>query len=159
MKPILLSAALCVAVCVVAAAPAQDIVKVREGVSENAKLISKMQGRWKLVAMQKDGEEMDQAKFRGTRTLIREDRLVMTKPDGDADVLRFTVNVTKTQNQIDLFALESRGKTRTLPGIIEFEGDTLRIIINIEPGDRPMSIRDAGKQNIVVMEFERVKCP
>ena len=159
MKPIVLSAALCTIAYVTAIAPAQEILKVRDGLSESGKLISKMQGRWKLVAMQKDGEEMDSAKFRGTRTLIREDRLVMTKPDGDADVFRFTVNVIKTQNQIDLTSLESQGKTRTLPGIIEFESDTLWLIVNLEPGERPVSIRDAGKQNIIVMEFERVKCP
>ena len=67
MKQIVLSAALCTIAYVTAIAPAQEILKVRDGLSESGKLISKMQGRWKLVAMQKDGEEMDSAKFRGTR--------------------------------------------------------------------------------------------
>jgi uncharacterized protein (TIGR03067 family) len=127
MKRILLSAALFVFPCVIGAASAQEIIKIRDDQVQNVDLSSKLQGRWKLVGMQKDGKRVAEADLRGQQVLFRENRIVLTRPNGDAEVFHFKVNATKTPAQIDLTILDHDDKVRTFPGIIEQEGDTVRL--------------------------------
>src|SRR4051812_28549325 len=112
MKRLLLAAALVVVVCGAAVLPAQDAVKIRGDQKASVELTSMMQGHWRFVGLQKDSQCIAEADLKGGSVVIRENRLVVTKPNGDADVWNFTVDTANTPHRIDLTSLDSNGKVR-----------------------------------------------
>jgi uncharacterized protein (TIGR03067 family) len=138
--------------------PAQQILKVRENYQLHHELESKMRGHWKLVSMEKDGKSFAENELREQRLLISNDRMVVTAANEIVSFGYFKLDATTNPKRIDLVKFVSVDKTETLTGIVECDGETLRIAIGAGPDDpRPATFRGRDNPAIISAVFRRTK--
>ncbi len=127
---------------VIAAAQAQD----------NAK---DLDGKWVVVSAERDGKADDNLK--GAVRVNAGGKYTVTPKDGKPIPGAFKVDATKKPRTMDMMPEEGRYKGKTLLGVYEVDGDTLKVCF-AEPGkDRPTEfISKAGSGHVLVLH-KRVK--
>jgi uncharacterized protein (TIGR03067 family) len=155
MRRILISLALIAVACIAGSSSAQDVLETRKDSVANVKFASKLQGTWQVVGLQKHGKVAERADLQGHRVLFREGRMVFTTADGDAAIFNFQLNLANDGRSVNL--APQGEKSKSLPGIIEFRDDTLRIAVNVAGGTRPASFQANGDLDISVIELRRSK--
>src|SRR5437764_360074 len=95
---------------------------------ENEKALKQLQGKWKLVAGEEQGEAGTAKEFDGRKMVISAKGNTLTLVEKDKEVGRATIklDVSKSPAHLDLVALE-KGAEGTCHTIYKIEGDRLTI--------------------------------
>ena len=141
LRPLLTAA---VAALAVAAAPAD---------ADRAAL----RGTWVIEAATLEGRDHTDD-FRGMKLILDGDRYTIDF-DKNTDKGTFTLDPAKTPKRIDVRSAEGPFKGKTLPGIYELKGDTLRLCLE---GDgkadkRPAAFEAPGTTRNMLLTYRREK--
>jgi uncharacterized protein (TIGR03067 family) len=139
-------------VLVAADAPKKDVVKDE---------LAKLQGTWRLVAMEANGEKAPDEQVKNVVRKITGDKYEVTRDGKPAGKGTMAVDPTKSPKTVDAEATVPTpdGGTRTIniSGIYEFDGDTMKTCL-ADPGkERPteFSTKEGSGHRLFVWKKEK----
>src|SRR5262249_2720046 len=98
--------------------------------------LAKLKGTWQAGSGEAGGRKADSMELEKTFLVIEGDRYTVQVPDG-ARKGTFKVDPGKTPKQIDVVAADGPNKGKTVRGIYELKGATLRYCLAQPEKDRP----------------------
>ena len=102
----------------------------------------KLDGKWLVVSVERDGKADDALK--GGVRVIAGDKYTLSDKNGKATPGTFKIDASKKPKTIDMMPAEGQYKGKTLLGIYEVDGQSLKICF-AEPGkDRPTEFASKG---------------
>lgn len=121
--------------------------------ADDDKDLAKLKGKWNMVSVERDGKTIENFKD-GTRE-IDGGKYTMTSKAGAKFVGAFKVDSSKKVKEMDLMPSDGQYKDKTLLGIYELDGDTLKICF-AEPGkDRPTEFTSKGGNVLAIHKREK----
>jgi uncharacterized protein (TIGR03067 family) len=137
---------LAVGVLVGAAEPGEDPGK---------KELEKLQGTWRYASLEQDGKKTPEGELKKLVVTFTADKWAVR--DGDTLVVEGTqkLDPTKEPHQIDSFVKQEDGKSNTVLGIYEIDGDTFRACFDPQGKARPRSFTPGPGQFAFVMRREK----
>ena len=99
---------------------------------------AKLQGEWTMVAGEKDGRTAPKNFIEGAKRVCKDDELTVTVNDRLYMKAKISIDPSKKPKAIDYIVMEGDNKGKTLPGIYELEGDTVKFCFAAPDHDRPM---------------------
>jgi uncharacterized protein (TIGR03067 family) len=134
-----LLASLGIVVVMTSLAVAQDAVKKDRGA---------LQGKWTIVSVERDGKAQDN--FKDGIRVFQGDKYTITTKSGTTLTGTFQLDPSKSPKAMDMMPGEGQFKGKTLQGIYELTGDTLKICF-AEPGkDRPKDFTSKSGQVLAI---------
>jgi uncharacterized protein (TIGR03067 family) len=119
------------------------------------KEMKQFEGMWTLASLQINGKpvaEPDLKKFKLTAV----GELWNLSIDGKQYPAQYRVEPDRTPKEIDVTYLEGPNKGKTVHGIYEFDGNTLRLCRQIEPDkDRPTAFESKPGSGLVLVTWKR----
>lgn len=111
----------------------------------------KLQGTWILVSGEENGRKLDVDEVRNSKMVIKGDEHDV-RVGVDTYVGTHKIDSSKTPKQIDNVDTDGKMKGKTLRGIYELEGDTLKVCLAMPDAARPGEFKAAtgSNQNIYV---------
>jgi uncharacterized protein (TIGR03067 family) len=111
-----------------------------------------LQGKWKVTSLQRDGKADDSAK--DAVRVIEGDKYTLDLPTGKVQGT-FKIDPTAKPKTMDQTPSGGRFKDKTLLGVYQLDGDTLKICFS-EPGkDRPTDF--TAKEGVILAVHKKVK--
>jgi uncharacterized protein (TIGR03067 family) len=104
--------------------------------------LARFQGTWVRVAAEVDGKKQSADDLKNQTLAIKGDEYTVTI-DGKPRKGTIKVDPAKSPKQLDIIPSEGPNKGKTLPGIYELDGDTLRYCLATKGGDRPTEFASA----------------
>jgi uncharacterized protein (TIGR03067 family) len=86
----------------------------------------KLQGTWVMTALEVEGKALPEDKFKDVTLEIKGDKYTVTTGDKKHE-LTFTLDATKSPNEIDLVFPDGPNLPKRHKGIYELEGDAFRL--------------------------------
>jgi uncharacterized protein (TIGR03067 family) len=113
-----------------------------------------LQGEWKVVRVEFDGEDLPKAQVEKMSVVVKGDKLTFVT-DTHKAVSRMTVRAGKKTGEIDL--RHEDGKKRVVPGIWKIDGKRLWLCIDSDPDGRgrPTEFRAPAGTAVKVFVLER----
>ena len=98
--------------------------------------LDRLQGTWSRASAEVNGKPTPEDELKKTTLIIEGDHYTLRTPEGDR---RGTIKLdpTKSPKQVDLIPSEGPNKGKTLAGIYELDGDTLRYCLTLTGKERP----------------------
>ena len=119
----------------------------------------KIQGLWRAVALEANGQEAPNEAVKQFHVRIKGDKLVFN-PDTDNREHTFVLDPKATPKAMDLTPGDGPAKGKRVPcAIYKLEGDKLMICLDKEgqAGKRPAEFRTAAGDGFALITLERVK--
>jgi uncharacterized protein (TIGR03067 family) len=117
-------------------------------------------GTWKIESLEQGGKKLDlaQAQEAPSKIMFDDKKIIATVKDEEHTV-SYTIDATKKPKEIDMTPQDGPNKDRTMKGIYELKGDTLRICLNPEDttAERPKKLATEEGSRVVIATFKRVK--
>jgi len=107
-----------------------SVVMLRATASEpaNDQDKSKLIGTWNVTAEEKDGRQQTAEAINGKSVKITANTITCQGKDGKSDMAaRYELDTSTKPWRIDLNCTEGEHKGKTVKGIVQLDGDTLRI--------------------------------
>jgi RNA polymerase sigma factor (sigma-70 family) len=139
----------------------------KETSAVTGKELDDLQGEWRMVAAEWDGEEIPTDYLKGRKWVVKGNEITVDalvfeegrrKPGTSIDKLRFRLNPGKTPKEIDLTPLAGISKGTTTPGIYVIEGRRLRVcFVWVGEKSRPKEFATVAGLAMITLEKEEVK--
>jgi uncharacterized protein (TIGR03067 family) len=100
-----------------------------------------LQGTWTIVSLEHGGKKADE-KVTASTVVFKGDKYRILAGEKAVEEGTFTVDASKTPNQIDVAATSGPDKGTKWHGVYELEGDTLRAVVGPADKDRPVKLAD-----------------
>lgn len=114
------------------------------------KELAKLDGTWQAQSMEVDGNKNDDAK---SFSVTIKDGKYSAKMGSDVyNEGKLTIDPTKKPKTLDVMPSKGDNEGKTMQGIYELDGDTLKICLSQPDGDRPKefaSTAGSGRLNVV----------
>jgi uncharacterized protein (TIGR03067 family) len=114
--------------------------------------LKKMQGKWRVVEVIEDGKE---AKPDAKAFKIISDNKVLDPGAGTED--EFRLDATKKPKELDVYVNRKGVVAYQLKGIYEFQGEKLRVCIDLDGKGRPKAFESKPGSGYRLATLERVK--
>jgi uncharacterized protein (TIGR03067 family) len=120
---------------------------------------AKLEGKWKFTAGTKSGNKVD-AKALESEVTITKDSFTIKGDDG-THVMTFKIDDSKSPMQIDMVGKEGPAKDFKAEGIIELDGDTLKLAYGTNipglEGKRPAKFESTADNKALYFVMKRAK--
>ncbi len=112
-------------------------------------------GDYRIVAVEISGEKEPEERVFGTLVHVTEEQLMVEDRDHKSTpyIGSYEVDTKKKPNVITMTGLTSPTKDETIKGLIEREGDQLRLIYALPGGEMPADFKSKDKQVLIVMKL------
>jgi uncharacterized protein (TIGR03067 family) len=122
--------------------------------------LKKLEGRWKIQSAEKGGEPAP-AEFKEAITFIFSgDKLTLhfqIKGKEDKKISSLKIDTSKKPSRIDITPDDGPEKGKTMPGIFELKGSTLKLAINDGGKDRPTAFASPKDSHVIAFTLTREK--
>jgi uncharacterized protein (TIGR03067 family) len=121
---------------------------------------SKIVGTWMIVAGENEGKKEPAARLKGTKVTITKDTIVVTdSKDQKTYVAKYTLDTGKKPWQIKMTASTGPDKGKTAYGIMERNGDTLKLCYALPGAKAPkkFATKKGGRDLLFVMKRAKGK--
>jgi uncharacterized protein (TIGR03067 family) len=132
------------------------LVAASAATADDAKDQKQFQGKWTIASATHGGmstpkEQLDKAAvtFDGDKMIISEGEKKKTA--------KFKLDTSKTPPQIDITPDEGDEKDKTVRGIYELKGDTLKLCFGRPDAERPTAFSSKEGEKTALIEFKRAK--
>ena len=118
----------------------------------------KLQGTWKAVTVEAHGKSLDEAEEH--RLIFSGDEFSVKKGEETMIKGKFKIDASKKPKEIDMEFLEAKRdnlKGKTVLGIYELEGDTLKWCWNKPGGERPKEFSSEAADVHLLVTLRREK--
>jgi uncharacterized protein (TIGR03067 family) len=117
------------------------------------KEMAKLEGTWQLISAETDGEKLPQERARQIRVVIGKGKHTVYVNDKIiAEGVAFRIDPTKTPKEVE----DTLKDDKTIRGIYELEGDTLRSCVAQVGEERPTRFSGAKGSGCTLRVFKRV---
>jgi uncharacterized protein (TIGR03067 family) len=114
-------------------------------------------GVWEVAAMEANGEAMTTEASEGLKLTVSGEKYSVNK-DGEIDRGSFTVDTTKSPQQMDVRPELGPAAGKMILAIYELNGDTMRVCYQIQPGlERPKEFKTMPDSGFVLINYKRAK--
>lgn len=141
---------LCVFFCAVGVAMAQDAKKA--AAFDPAKLV----GDWTYVEGTRGGDKVNKESLTSKVTFTKDTVTVPAGPDAQF-LMAYKLDTKATPIAIDLDIKDGPVKEGKALGILQLDGDTLKVCYVPEPGKRPAKFESTKENNAFYFVLKRVK--
>ena len=124
--------------------------------ADDAKDQKALQGRWLIVAATHGGKEAPKEALGKATVTFEGDVMTMTE-DEKKKTAKVKIDATKTPAHIDILPQEGGDKGKTVRGIYEVKGDTLRLCFGRPDEERPTAFASKEGDRTALVEFKRDK--
>lgn len=115
-------------------------------------------GGYTIVSGEKDGEKEPADRIKGTTVRIALNGIVVTTPDKkEVFVSSYEIDTSKKPWHITLKSKLSPGEGEVAKGLIEKDGDTVKLIYALPGGETPTEFKTKAKQLMFVMKNKSVE--
>ena len=106
-----------------------------------------LQGSWKVVSLEANGENKPVEEFKGWKFVFEGEEGWLVKPEETSQKFKFKLDAARDPKTIDLIVQEGEDKGKVAPGIYKLKKDKLRLCINIfgDPSYRPTEFKTQDK--------------
>src|SRR5262249_30071322 len=114
-----------------------------------------IQGSWIVQSVVDRGKMLPPEKIKGIKFVFSEDKLTMVVPTGDKKESRFKADLRANPKTIDIVPLDGPQKDKTVPGIFELTGETLKLCLPHQPTkQRPTKFEapEGSDLNVIVLK-------
>ncbi len=119
---------------------------------------TKMQGTWTIVEAVRDGEEaIPEEQRKELRLTIKDDKRTIKVGDEVLSEATYTLDTASKPKGITVKVSTGPLKDKELPGIYEFDGDKLKICLNLEGNERPKEFKSEKGGGTLLQVFKKVK--
>jgi uncharacterized protein (TIGR03067 family) len=105
--------------------------------------LDRLQGTWNRTSAEVNGKPVSEAELKNTTLVIQGDQYTLKTPEGDRKGT-IKLDPTSSPKHFDLTPSAGPNKGKTLLGIYEVDGDTLRYCLALNGKDRPTEF--SGKE-------------
>jgi uncharacterized protein (TIGR03067 family) len=116
-----------------------------------------IQGAWVPLSIQIDGRQLDKDELGEIKMRIKGNRYTVTNGTQVADQGSFKLDATRKPRAIDTMPGQGPDKGKTMPGIYELSGDTLKICVAVPGKERPGEFASKAGSDQVLYVLKRVK--
>jgi len=118
----------------------------------------KLQGVWKGLTGEHNGDKLKDADVEMIRLTFKEDKLSARSPDGQVkEVATYKLDPGKKPPALDLVLKEGPDKDKTALGIYQLDGDMLKLCIAKPGKDRPAEFATKPDSDTALMVLKREK--
>jgi uncharacterized protein (TIGR03067 family) len=115
--------------------------------------LDKLQGVWKVVAMENDGKKASEDSVKGIRMTIKGDKLLL-KEDNKEEEASFKLDPMQKPKTMDL-TIKAGDKMEVVKLIYDLRGDDLKLCGGRAGKDRPKDFVAKGGMNLIVFKREK----
>jgi len=117
----------------------------------------RIQGAWVPVSILIDGQQLDKDELGEIKVLIKGDGYTVTNAGQVADRGSFTLDPAKKPKAIDSTPAQGPDKGKSMPGIYELGGDTLKLCVARPGKERPADFASKAGSDQVFYVLKRAK--
>jgi len=131
------------------------------GADDAPKDLAKLQGTWSIVSAERSGEKLPEEPAKKMRVVIKENTLTVQEGEGPkagGEKAAFKVNPATKPKSLDITPAKRDGskiEKKTVLGIYELDGDTLKLCWRKEGGERPAKFATEPKSGLVLFVLKR----
>jgi uncharacterized protein (TIGR03067 family) len=118
--------------------------------------LEKCQGTWVMDSLVVEGKDIPQANLKKTKLTIKGDKYTFVNVDVTNKGV-YKVDPTKKPMTLDIVVAEGPDKGKTLSGIYEVDGDSLKICLSIKGNLRPEAFASKADSGIVLESWKKTK--
>jgi uncharacterized protein (TIGR03067 family) len=118
--------------------------------------LAKLKGTWQAVSAEEDGRKAKPMELEKTFLVIEGDRYTIQLPDG-AQKGTFKIDPSKTPRRMDVLPADGPPKGKTIRGIYELKGATLRCCLAQPDKDRPTEFTGKAGSGCGLFVYKRME--
>ena len=118
--------------------------------------LDKLQGTWKFVSMEQDGQPAPKGEEMGTIT-FEKDKFTVKAGGQVLQAGTQVLDATKKPKAVDATVTEGEGKGTTMLGIYELDGDNLKACFDPQGKKRPTEFKTAAGSGHMLVVLKREK--
>ena len=135
---------------------AGSMARAADDKADAKKVAAELVGGYTVVSGEKYGQKEPEDRVKGTIVRFTEDRVVVTDKDkSEVYGSEYTLDTSKKPYKITLTSKLAPSAGQVSKGLIEKDGDTVRLIYALPGGDEPTSFKTKDKQLMFVMKNEK----
>jgi uncharacterized protein (TIGR03067 family) len=119
--------------------------------------LDKLQGTWLLVAMESEGENVPAEDFKDYKSVYEENRLTLLAGDRVRRRGLVTLDPSRKIKAINTWDQDGPYADRTVPGIYELDGDTLKLCFARPGEERPKEFTTKSGTGFLFCVYKRQK--
>jgi len=117
-----------------------------------------LEGGYTVISGEKFGEPEPESRIKGTTVRFTKDRVVVTTKDKEEVYgSAYTLETHTCPARIRMVSKLAPGENQVSMGLIEKDGDTIRLIYALPGGEPPTEFKTRAKQLMFVMKNEHKK--
>lgn len=117
-----------------------------------------MAGTWRVLSIERDGKKTTAEQLEKTRSIFSADGSAMVQREGKTIIKgNFKIDPTKKPKQSEATYTEGELKGKTVLGIYEVDGDSMRICYALPGKDRPTEFSSKEGSGHVLLVYKRDK--
>jgi uncharacterized protein (TIGR03067 family) len=109
-------------------------------------------GEYAVVAGEKFGQKEPEDRIKGTKVRFTADRIVVTDKQKETYVATYKVDRSKKPHTITMTGADPSSQGMVAKGLIEKDGDTVRLVYALPGGEMPKDFTTKDKQLLFVLK-------
>ena len=133
--------------------PAVALVLVLQARTDEAKDVSKLVGTWTVSGEESGGTKVAADKFKGKEVKITRDTITCNDKDGKCEMAaRYEIDTSATPWKIKMTCTEGEQKGKEMKGVVQLEGDNLKLCYAKPDGEAPTKFDTKEGQCCVTLQ-------